>query len=411
MPEERPACQRGLRPEAPPLTERARAATLTQMQTASAPPEGSPKARPKRYSLAIELTAHCNQKCGYCYNAWRDEPADVGSLPTDELVSLVDRALTELELDHVTLTGGEPFARAGVFDVLDTITRHGLRCIIISNGGVVTPAIAERLAPHRPHFVQITLNGPDEGLHAAHVGEGHWGPTLRGIATLQEHGVNVTGSIVVTRKNARVVGETLALFRSLGVREVALSRYSPAGYAASQVDELLPSRSDLVAALEAAERAGAEHGMGLQVTMPVPPCVIAHEDFPHVRFSSCPIGTEMQELALGPRGELRQCTLHEGVLGDARTESFAALATSEAVMSYRDVTPEFCAPCPFKSTCIGGCGAAAASVSGDARGLDPIVAQHVDDSLSAKLAAARRGAEAFVPANRLVRGARPPVAT
>ena len=24
--------------------------------------------RPKRYALAIELTAFCNQKCGYCYN-------------------------------------------------------------------------------------------------------------------------------------------------------------------------------------------------------------------------------------------------------------------------------------------------------------------------------------------------------
>ena len=114
------------------------------------------------------------------------------------------------------------------------VSKHGLRAIIISNGGLVTEPIAARLAPHRPHFVQITLNGPEAALHEEHVGRGHWEPTLRGIATLIGHGVTVGGCIVVTRKNAARVGETLALFRELGVRSVALSRYSPAGYAASR---------------------------------------------------------------------------------------------------------------------------------------------------------------------------------
>jgi radical SAM protein with 4Fe4S-binding SPASM domain len=357
--------------------------------------------RPKRYSLAIELTPFCNQKCGYCYNDWRDDTAGVSAMPGRELAALVDRALQEVEFDHVTLTGGEPLARVEVFDVLEVVSKHGLRAIIISNGGLVTEPIAARLAPHRPHFVQITLNGPEATLHEEHVGRGHWEPTLRGIATLTRHGVTVGGCIVVTRKNAARVGETLALFRELGVSSVALSRYSPAGYAAQQVAELLPSRRELVTALEQAEEAGREHGMTLQVTMPVPPCVVDTALYPHVTFSTCPIGTEAQEFALGPRGELRHCTLHHESLGDARTTSFATLVEAPAVAGYRDVTPAFCAPCPMKSTCIGGCGAAAAAVHGDPRGLDPFVAQHVDDSFRADLARARQAGTALIPANRL----------
>ncbi len=358
-------------------------------------------ARPKRYALAIELTSYCNQKCGYCYNGWRDDGGkSVGSLPTEALLELVDRALTEVDFDHVTLTGGEPFARRDLFEVLEVAAKHGKRAKMISNGGIVTDALAQRLAPYRPYFVQVTLNGPDRALHEEHVGEGHWDATLRGIETLKRHGVTVAGCVVVTRKNAHVVGEILDLWRSLGVTNIALSRYSPAGYAASQVAELLCSRSELIVALEQAEARGRDHGMTLSVTMPVPQCVVEHADYPHVRFGGCPIGTEMQELALGPRGELRNCTLHEEVIGDAKTTSFAELVSAPAVMHYRDVTPEFCAPCPFKSSCIGGCGAAAAWTLGDRRGLDPFVAQHVDDAFAAEL---KRRRAKLIDASTLVR--------
>ena len=62
---------------------------------------------------------------------------------------------------------------------------------------------------------------------------------------------------------------------------------------------------------------------------------------------------------------------------------------SPAVAAYRDVTPEFCAPCPHKSSCLGGCGAAAAATLGDPRGLDPFVAQHVDARFGKRLELAR----------------------
>lgn len=361
--------------------------------------------RPRRYSLAIELTAYCNQTCGYCYNDWRDAPARAGSLSGPALLAAVDRALTAVQFDHVTLTGGEPFARAEFFEVLDMVARHGLRALIISNGGVITERLAERLAPYRPLFVQVTLNGPDAALHEAHVGVGHdhWGKTLAGIAHLQRAGVTVHGSVVVTRQNARRLGATLALWRSLGVHDVALSRYSPAGYAAEQVATLLPSRAELVEAFTQAQAEAAAHAMRLQVTMPTPPCVIDTGAFPALKFSSCPIGTEMQEFAMGPRGELRHCTLHTETLASALDDDIAAAVTSPAVAAYRDVTPAFCEGCAHRRSCIGGCGAAAAAVLGDPRGLDPIVAQHVDDAFRAKLRRARGEGEGFVPLGRLAR--------
>lgn len=356
--------------------------------------------RPRRHSLAVELTPHCNQRCGYCYNDWRGDPGRQPSLSGEALLALVERAVTEVDFERVTLTGGEPFTRPELPALLALLARHGLRALVISNASMITDDHAAAVAPYAPLAVQVTLDGPDAALHEAHVGPGHFARTLRGVAALQRHGITVAGCVVVTRLNAARLGDTLRLWASLGVRDVALSRYSPAGWAAEQIAALLPSRSELAEALAQAEAVAAEGVLRLQVTMPVPPCAIDPADHPHLAFSHCPIGTEMQEFALGTDGALRHCTLHTATLGDARAEGFAALVTSPEVARYRDVTPAFCAGCSARARCVGGCGAAAATVTGDPRGLDPFVAQHVDDDLRAALARAREG-HGFVPAGRL----------
>jgi len=356
-----------------------------------------------RRSLAVELTSSCNQKCGYCYNAWREDGGrEVGALPTASLVALLDRILANVPLDHVTFTGGEPFSRRDLFEILDVCRARGVRFQMISNGGLVTDELARRVATYGPLSIQVTLNAPEAPLHDELVGgEGHFERTLRGIAALRAADVRVVGCVVVSHRNAHLVGETLDRFAALGVSDVSFSRFSPSGYATAQLAELLPSRSDIVRALEAAEDRATRHRMTIRSTMPIPPCVVEYDDYPHIAFGQCPIGTDLQELVLGPRGELRHCTLHEGSLGspaDAPDHALDALLRSPG---YRDVTPEFCAPCPHASVCLGGCGAAAIAVQG-ARGLDPFVAQHVDESLAARLLA-ERATRGLVAAASLVR--------
>ena len=122
------------------------------------------------------------------------------------------QAPDRLRVDHVTLTGGEPFGRSDIWPLLDLLADHGVGVQIISNGGLVTDKIAERLAPYDVRYVQITLNGPDAALHEEHVGEGHFDKTIRGIEALRERGVAVVGCVVVTRLNAPVLDRILGRF-------------------------------------------------------------------------------------------------------------------------------------------------------------------------------------------------------
>jgi radical SAM protein with 4Fe4S-binding SPASM domain len=348
--------------------------------------------KPKVYSIAIEVTAHCQQKCSYCYNAWReDNGAGMEAGSARKLHARVDRVLSALDVDHVTITGGEPFARKDLFELLDLVRSKNVGIQIISNGGLIDDTLATRLAPYGVSYVQVTLDGPTAELHDSHVGgEGHFEKTLKGIAALKRAGVNVVGCTVVTRKNAARLTEIIALFRSLGVRHIALSRFSPAGYAAKHAADLLPSRDDLLVAFrQAIPFTTGDDPMKFTCTMPVPPCAVETEELAPLQFGTCAIGTNFQEFALGPDGALRHCTLHGSSLGDVLEVDPAAIVTSRNVVDYKKTLPEFCTGCSHADTCGGGCGAASEWVLGSRNLPDPFVWQHVDDEFGAKLEAER----------------------
>jgi radical SAM protein with 4Fe4S-binding SPASM domain len=335
-------------------------------------------ARTRVHSLAIELTAFCNQHCDYCYNAWREDGGvSVGTPELAKLLGRIDRVIESVSLEHVTITGGEPLASRDLFPVLDHLRKKHVRAQMISNGGLVTPEIAAKLAKHRLMAVLVTLNGPDAALHDAQVGGAHFDATIRGIGFLRAARVPVEGSIVITRRNADRVAETLRLFLSLGVRKVALSRFSPAGYATAFARELMPARQDVQRALEQAVGvARAENDVQLFSTMPIPPCAIERDRFREIDFHDCPIGTSQQEFALGPHGEIRHSALHrDAIEKDVLDPSVdvAKIFASGDPHRYRAVLPRFCEGCEHASSCAGGCGAAAQWVKGDHAEVDPFV--------------------------------------
>ena len=350
--------------------------------------------KPRVYSAALELTRYCNQKCDYCYNAFRADP-QWPSHGEDPWPARLARLLQSVELDHVTLTGGEPFAYRGLFDLLAQLKAASVPAQMISNGGLITDALAARLATFAPRYVQVTLNGPERGLHEEHVGPGHFDATLAGVAALRRHGVHVVGCIVVTRKNAHRVGEILSLWEQLGAHQIALSRFSPAGYAVAAVAQLLPSREQLITAFEQALPFARERGMRIHCTMPIPPCALELEQFAPIGFGSCPIGTSMQEIAVGPDGKLRNCTLHGRAIGEGGdiadpAVDLVSLLAHDDVRAYRKQAPAFCRGCLHEQTCNGGCGAASEWVHGSRAELpDPLLSQYVDETFGAQLRAAR----------------------
>lgn len=109
--------------------------------------------------MRVSLTDRCSLRCNYCM------PADFADwipgdhlLTTDELILVLDVA-TQLGIDQVRLTGGEPLLRP---DVVDVVRRISLLPqaprISLTTNGLRLPELARRLADAGLERVNVSLD-------------------------------------------------------------------------------------------------------------------------------------------------------------------------------------------------------------------------------------------------------------
>ncbi|MBI5607467.1 MAG: radical SAM protein [Deltaproteobacteria bacterium] len=330
-------------------------------------------------SVALEVTAHCNQKCAYCYNAWRDNGGKgLADASTAELRRVLDLVLADPELEHVTLTGGEPLLRKDLAELIDVVRAAGRRVLIISNGGPDPELDVRFLAQKAVAGIQVTLAGASAAVHDAHCGAGSYVRTTAAIARMRAHGVRVLGSYLCTAQSWPDAQAVLEQFAAAGIQQVAFNRFNPSGYATDSAQDLLPTRTQVLHALRAADAAAPRLGLKIPCTMPIPPCVVERKEFPNIRFGSCSAGTAVGEPALNASGDLRLCTLQKGAVGNLFAGDGARWLELPGVTAFRQAIPAFCQGCAHQATCLGGCGAAAEWRTGRAAELDPFVARHVE---------------------------------
>jgi radical SAM protein with 4Fe4S-binding SPASM domain len=329
-------------------------------------------------SVSVELTPRCNQKCTYCYNAWReDNGVQIGEPDFESIKNLLSLVMDQVRLHSLTMTGGEPFIRPDIHQIIDLVNQRGISVNIISNGGLITRETAEKLSRQKVNYVQVTLAGADAQTHDFLCGKGTFEKVKKALENLRRSGVFGGGSYLCTSHNFHQAGEVFELFVSLGVKQIAFNRFNPSGDPRRIDMSLLPSRSQVLQALTEANKKSGQHKLTVYNTMPIPPCVFDYQEFPNIKFSQCSAGMTETQVALGPEGNVRLCTLQKQSLGSVWDTPLETIMESEAVKQFREQIPEFCKECPLASICLGGCGASAEWVFGSPAELDPFVAQHV----------------------------------
>jgi MoaA/NifB/PqqE/SkfB family radical SAM enzyme len=170
--------------------------------------------RAQPLSASLELTYRCNWRCVFCYNPRHH---DRRGLSGAEWRAVLDD-LRSLGTLYVALTGGEPLTHPEFLAIAREVRERAFALRILTNGALVTEALAAEIADLRPLAVELSLHGATARTHdRATATPGSFEAVLRGVDRLLARGVGVVLKTPLTRLSE---GEMEGLRRLAGERGV-----------------------------------------------------------------------------------------------------------------------------------------------------------------------------------------------
>ncbi len=170
------------------------------------------RGRTKR-KLRLSLTDRCNLRCVYCMPEHPQWLPRAQILRREELLRLARLFVTELGIQEIRLTGGEPLLRADVVEIiaeLGALRPLGLERIALTSNGVRLPALADGLRAAGLDDLNISLDAFTPETFRRLTG-GEVAPVLAGIDAARAAGLPVKINSVVIRDHNET--EVLPLVR------------------------------------------------------------------------------------------------------------------------------------------------------------------------------------------------------
>lgn len=329
-------------------------------------------------NVVVEVTQACHHRCLHCYNFWREERApvkDPQTLTRAEILTIVHKIQRDTPLEQVALSGGEPLLRSDLPEIASDLAAAGLNVVVITSGTLLTDARLKRFPPQT--IFEFTLFSTDANLHDQIAGRpGAFAKVIRGVQCAGRHNFQVALTCVINRLNANDVLQTIELGIALKAQAVLFNRINLSRSTLPLASQLVPSATQLIEALDAADEAARRYGISVAVSVPIPPCIVDISRYRHLHFGWCPRGGDEAYYTISYDGTVRPCNHSSVVLGDLRRESFAEIVTRETTRKFWQPVPLECQNCehPLRDVCRGGCMAAGHECYGSGDRMDPFIA-------------------------------------
>ena len=332
--------------------------------------------------LDLELTSQCNLRCRYCY-FFSNPAVQYRDLSTGEWLQFFAE-LGSLGVMDVTLSGGEALMRTDIRQLIQGVVDNRMRFALLSNGGLIDDATAAFLAgTKRCNHVQVSLDGSRPEAHDSARGRGSWEGAVRGIRTLQRHGVPVAVRLTIHHFN---VDDLEAAARFI-LDDLGLSRFgtNSAGYFGNcqrHADEMMLTAAERQMAMDTLTRLNREYNGRINAAAgPLAEGRVwrkmeaarkggASAFSNGGRLTGC--GCTSNKIAVRSDGAIVPCNmLPHLVLGYINRDALAAIWQGDPVLAGlrgRRETPlsdfEFCAQCAYQPYCTGNCPGLAYTLTG-----------------------------------------------
>lgn len=133
--------------------------------------------------VTLKPTLRCNLRCEFCrFVASGDVFGKRDWLEVEEWERVIDEIAPFRP--YVCLTGGEPTMVPWIARLIARIKRHGLTCVMTTNGTMLA-ARAEELIESPPDMLILSIDGPREVHDRVRMVDGTFDRALKGVETLR----------------------------------------------------------------------------------------------------------------------------------------------------------------------------------------------------------------------------------
>ena len=268
------------------------------------------------FEVTIEVLQRCPNKCIYC-SSWSSLDK-TEALDYVTICGIVDDAV-ELGAKLINISGGEPFLRPDVLDIIDYIKSKGLKIRLYSSGiyynqgyqSIPNPLLEAITGKVDTLIFNYETAIPE--LYARIMG------TVPGNLLLIEDtikkainlGIPVEAHLVPMKCNYREIPQTLGRVYSLGVSKVSLLRFVQQGRSVENVEVTVLDEKEEEALKEMLKELSGKYGDKLRLGKP----------YRSERFSTCWTGT------------IRLAVRYDGFV-------FPCGAFKDGMMSFKGYAPE-----------------------------------------------------------------------
>jgi len=336
-------------------------------------------------------TRRCNLLCAHCYLD-ADDRAGSDELTAEEARAFVDD-VAAMKAPVLLFSGGEPLLRPDLFELGERAISQGVRAVISSNGTLVTPEKARRIAEVGFSYVGVSVDGTTATHDELRRKDGALAAALQGIRNCLDAGVKAGMRFTLNRRNAADLDAVLDMVEEHGVPRFCMYHLVYAGRGKEMVkDDLEPAETRrIVEHLLDRTRDWHERGIvtevlttdnhadGILVEQRVAKDAPERSDEVRElleRHGGCSAGTKMANVDAG--GNVHACQFWGHVsLGNVRDRPLSEIWSDEShpilamLRTKADhLTGPRCSQCRYKMVCAG-CRIRAEVVHGDMWADDP----------------------------------------
>lgn len=307
--------------------------------------------------ISWNTTNQCNMYCAHCY---RDAGAKASEeLTTEQGKSLLDE-IKKAGFQIMIFSGGEPFMRPDIFELVAYASSIGLKPVFGTNGTLITLETAKKLKEAGTMGVGISLDSLDKAKHdKLRAYEGAWDQAVQGMKNCREAGVPFQIHTTLMDWNYEEAEAITDFAVELGAVAHHFFFLVPTGRAVDIEQESLRAEQ-YEAILTRIMKKQQEVDIELKPTCAPQFMRIAKEMGMDLRFGrGCLAGTHY--CIISPMGDVQPCAYLNMQLGNVKEIPFSQIwENSETFKELRTLDYKGgCGSCRYKVAC-GGCRARAA---------------------------------------------------